>query len=196
MCHRKTGNIGGSQNGIILPYIFVVSLIQGEKGMKYNTIAVVSLVMLLAGTLQAAEQRGALILYKEPLIEFAGPKQSGCEVVYDVKTEENVSDMRDFRNFFCEGRYTLTLDGEKGTTVSLFGKFKYKKEAGFMVVVKNDDRKIWLINFEDISPGKWVNVKAKRDSGAYSVYYKSKALFSQNISSIKWGKWWQGDTPK
>ena len=196
MRYRKIGNFDGSRNGIISSYIVVVSLIQGEKGMKYNTIAVISLILLLAGTLHAAEQRGALILYKEPLIEFAGPKRSGCEVVYDVKTGENVSDMRDFRNYFCEGRYTLTLDGGKGTTISLFGKFKYKKEAGFMVVVKNDDRKIWLINFEDIAPEKWVNVEAKRDSGAYSVYYKSKALFSQNISSVKWGQWWQGDTPK
>jgi len=164
--------------------------------MKYNTIAVISLILLLTGTLHAAEQRGALILYKEPPIEFAGPKRSDCDIMYDIHTGKDVSDMRDFRNFFCEGRYTLTLDGEKGTTVSLFGKFKYKKEAGFMVVVKNDDRKIWLINFEDIPPGKWVDVEAKRDSGAYSVYYKSKALFSLNISSIKWGQWWQGDTPK
>ncbi|MDH5790350.1 MAG: hypothetical protein OEZ27_07140, partial [Nitrospinota bacterium] len=80
--------------------------------MKYNTFAGFSLILLLAGTPQAAEQRGALVLFKEPLIEFAGPKLSGCELVYDVKTGENVSDMRNFRNFFCEGRYTLTLDGE------------------------------------------------------------------------------------
>ena len=164
--------------------------------MKYKYITVVGLVLFLAGTLQASEQRGALVLYKEPLFEFAGSKRFGCEALYDVQTGENVSDMRDFRDFFCEGRYTLTLDGGEGTTVSLFGKFKYKKEAGFMVVVKNDDRKIWLINLEDISPGKWVNVEAKQDSGAYSVYYKSESLFSQNISSIKWGKWWQKDTPK
>ena len=67
--------------------------------------------------------------------------------------------------------------------------------AGFIVVVKNDDQKIWLINLEDFPAGKWVNFQANQDSGAYQIYYKSMSLFSQNISSVKWGTWWKGETP-
>ena len=163
--------------------------------MKIKTMIAVGLILLLSGTLHAASQRGALILYKEALFEYGGGVSSSCDGLYDIQAGRDVPDMRDFRLYFCEGRYTVTLEGKKGTTFSLFGQFKYKKAAGFMVVVKNDDQKIWLINLEDFTPGKWVNVEAKRDSGAYSVYYKSKALFSQNISSVKWGTWWKGETP-
>ena len=64
-----------------------------------------------------------------------------------------------------------------------------------MVVVKNDDQKIWLNNLEDFPSGKWVSFQANRNSGAYQIYYKSMSLFSQNISSVKWGTWWKGETP-
>jgi hypothetical protein len=164
--------------------------------MKIKTMTAVGLLLFLAGTLQAANQRGALILYKESLFEYGGNESSGCNALYDVKTGRDVPDMRDFRQYFCEGRYTVTLEGKKGTTVSLFGQFKYKKNAGYMVFVKNDNRKIWLINLEDYPSGKWVNVQASRDSGAYRIYYKSMSLFSQNISSVKWGTWWKGESPR
>lgn len=65
-----------------------------------------------------------------------------------------------------------------------------------MVIVKNDKRKIWLINLEDFPSGKWVNFKANRDTGAYQIYYKSVSRFSENISSIQWGTWWKGGNPK
>lgn len=164
--------------------------------MKFIVSVVILLVLIVAGTVQAGEQRGTLVLHKEPLFEVEERGSSDCDGLYDVKAGKNVPDLRDFRLYFCEGRYTMTLKGKKGTTVSLFGQFKYKKKAGFMVVVKKDDRKIWLDSLEDFSSGKWVNVKASRDTGAFKFYYKSKSRFSENISSIKWGKWWQGKTPK
>lgn len=164
--------------------------------MKFIVSVVILLVLIVAGTVQAAEQRGTLVLHKEPLFEVEERGSSDCDGLYDVKAGKNVPDLRDFRLYFCEGRYTMTLKGKKGTTVSLFGQFKYKKKAGFMVVVKKDDRKIWLDSLEDFPSGKWVDVKANRDTGAYKFYYKSKSRFSENISSINWGQWWQGKTPK
>ena len=164
--------------------------------MKFKYVWPVILVLILSGTPQAAEQRGALVLYKEPLFEYEGKRRPDCDALYDVKAGKNVSDMRDFRQFFCEGRYTLTLKGKKGTTVTLFGQFNYKKGAGFMVIVKNDKRKIWLDDLEDFPSGKWVNFKANRDTGAYQIYYKSVSRFSENISSIQWGTWWKGGNPK
>ncbi len=164
--------------------------------MKFINAIVIPLILIVAGTVQAAEQREALVLHKEPLFEYDEKGSSDCDGLYDVKAGKNVPDMRDFRLFFCEGRYTLTLKGKKGTTVSLFGQYKYKKKAGFMVVVKNDDRKICLNSLEDFPSGKWVNVKASRNTGAYKFYYKSVSRFSENISSVKWGTWWKGKTPK
>jgi len=164
--------------------------------MKFKYVWPVILVLILSGTPQAAEQREALVLYKEPLFEIEGKRRPDCDALYDVKTGEDVSDMRDFRQYFCVGRYTLTLEGKKGTTVTLFGQFNYKKGAGFMVIVKNDKRKIWLDDLEDFPSGKWVNFKANRDTGAYQIYYKSVSRFSENISSIQWGTWWKGKNPK
>jgi len=156
----------------------------------------VILVLILSGTPQAAEQRGALVLYKEPLVIHEGKRRPDCDALFDVKAGTNVPDMRDFRQYFCVGRYTVTLKGKKGTIVTLFGQFNYKKGAGFMVVVKNDNRKIWLDNLEDFPSGKWVNFKANRDTGAFQIYYKSVSRFSENISSIQWGTWWKGGNPK
>lgn len=164
--------------------------------MKFKNAWPIILILILSGTLQAAEQRKALVLYKEPLFEFGGKRQSDCDALYDVKAGKDVPDMRDFRQYFCDGRYTLTLEGKKGTTVTLFGRFAYKKGAGFMVVVKNDNRKIWLINLEDFPSGKWFRVKANQDTGAYKIYYRSVSRFSENISSIQWGQWWKGNTPR
>ena len=164
--------------------------------MKFKYVWPVILVLILSGTLQAAQQRGALVLHKEPLFEYEERDSSDCDALYDVKAGGNVPDMRDFRKYFCEGRYTLTLKGKKGTTVTLFGQFNYKRGAGFMVIVKNDKRKIWLDDLEDFPSGKWVNFKANRDTGAYQIYYKSVSRFSENISSIQWGTWWKGKNPK
>ncbi len=164
--------------------------------MKFKYMGSAILVLILSGTLQAAEQREALVLHKESLFEVDRRNSSGCDALYDVKAGKNVPDLRDFRNFFCEGPYTLTLKGEKGTTATLFGQFNYKKGAGYMVIVKNDNRKIWLDNLEDFPFGKWVEFKANRDSGAYQIYYKRVSRFSENISSIKWGQWWKGKTPE
>ncbi len=177
--------------------------------MKYKYIIVVGLILFLAscqssmevgkfteaGPPQVSEQRGSFVLFKEPLFN-SGRGRSVCNALYRPKAGKDVPDMRDFPYYACEGRYTLTLSGEKGTALSLFGKFKYQKEGGFMVIVKNDDQKIWVINLDDIPPGKWIRVEAGRQTGGYKVFFRKASGFDQNISSLKWGQWWQGDTPK
>lgn len=164
--------------------------------MKDKFLMVIGLIWIGTGSAQATEQQGALVLYKEPLYEITDNRASECEGTYDIKAGKNVPDMRDFRLYNCEGRYTFTLKGNKGTTASLFGRFKYNKSAGFMVIVKTDNKKVWVKNLEDFPSGKWVNIKARKNSGGFKLFYRSKSLFSQNISSIKWGKWWKGETPE
>ena len=164
--------------------------------MKYKTITVVGLILFLAGTLQASEQRGALVLNKIPIYEFEDAKRLGCTEMYDVKYGRNVDDMREFRNFHCQGRYEMTLRGEKGRTVTLYAQFNFGKKGGFLVVRKKDDKNIWIHDLENLPSGRWTTIPANHQSGSYEAFYRSASGFDQNISSLKWGQWWQGGTPK
>jgi hypothetical protein len=166
--------------------------------MKLKIISILSLTLLLAGNLYAYEQRGALVLFKIPIYEFEDARKLGCTELYDVKFGENVSDMRGFpnRNAFCQGRYEMTVRGEKGRTVTLYAQFNFGQEGGFLVVKKTDDKMVWIADLEYLPPGKWTTVPATRQSGGYEAFYHNGSGFDQNLSSIKWGQWWQGDIPR
>ena len=163
--------------------------------MKHKIIAVVGLILFLVGTLHAAEQRGELVLNKIPIYEFEDAKRLGCTEIYDVKYGRDVADMREFRNFHCQGRYEMTLRGEKGRTVTLFAQFNFGKKAGFLAVRKLDDRKIWILDLENLPSGRWITIPASRQTGSYEAFYREASGFDQNISSVKWGQWWKGETP-
>lgn len=168
--------------------------------MKFKLLIVISLTVVLAGKLQASEQRGALVLNKIPIYEFEDARKLGCTELYDVKYDRNVADVRrdslNNRNAFCQGRYEMTLRGNKGRTVTLYAQFNYGQESGFLVVRKMDDKMIWIHDLEDLPPGQWTTVPASRQTGGYEAFYHSGSGFDQNLSSIKWGQWWQGDVPR
>jgi len=164
--------------------------------MKYNYIAIVGLILFLAGTLQASEQRGALVLNKIPIYEFDDARNLGCTGLYDVNYGRDVADMREFRNFLCMGRYEMTLRGKKGRTVTLFAQFDFGKKGGFLVVRKTDDKKIWIPDLENLPSGQWTTVSANNQTGGYEAFYREASGFDQNISSVKWDKWWQDKTPE
>ena len=165
--------------------------------MKYKYIAAVGIMILfLVGTLEASEQRGALVLNKIPIYEFEDAKRLGCTEIYDVKFGRNVSDMREFRNFFCQGRYEMTVRGDKGRTVTLYAQFNFGQENGFLVIKKTDDQLVWVHDLENLPAGQWTTIPADRQSGGYKVFYHSGSGFDQNLASIKWGQWWQGDIPR
>lgn len=163
--------------------------------MKFKFLIAISLIGVLVGTLQAHEQRGALVLNKIPIYEFEDAKRLGCTEIYDVKYGRDVADMREFRNYYCQGRYEMTVRGEPGRTVTLYAQFNFGQENGFLVVKKTDDQLVWIYDLEDLPPGQWTNVPASRQSGGYEAYYHNGSGFDQNLSSVKWGQWWQGDIP-
>jgi len=164
--------------------------------MKFKILIAVCWVGVLAGSLQASEQRGALVLNKIPVYEFDDARRVGCTGLYDVKFGRDVSDMRDFRLFQCLGRYEMTVRGESQRTVTLYAQFNFGQEHGFLVVRKTDDRLVWIHDLEDLPPSQWTSVPASRQSGGYEAFYHNGSGFDQNISSVKWGQWWQGDTPR
>lgn len=164
--------------------------------MKLKLLTAVGLIGILAGTLYASEQRGALVLNKIPIFEFESPKKLDCTALYDVKYGRDVADMREFRNAFCQGRYEMTVRGEPGRTVTLYAQYNFGKKSGFLVVRKTDDRKVWIHDLESLPAGQWTTVEAGSQTGGYEAFYQAASGFDQNISSVKWGQWWQGSTPE
>ncbi|CAI2718927.1 hypothetical protein [Nitrospina watsonii] len=162
---------------------------------KWIFLSLVLLVLPPAAAF-AVEQRGELILYKQPLFELEDNRRDVCQSLFDVESGKDVADMRGFRDFWCQGRYTVTLEGDTGRTVTLFGGFKFRKDRGFMVIRKTDTRKVWLINLDLIPADQWIKRPASKDSGGVEIFFRSEPQFSQNISSVKWGKWWNGDQPQ
>ena len=143
---------------------------------------------------------GQLYLFKDqtfdssPILQGVDP-HGDCDQLFKVSPGKDMPDMRDFQYYFCEGMYTLRLDGPKGMTVTLFGNFSYNQQQGFLVLKKLDDQLLWLLDLEDFPSGEWVDFAANKDSGAFSAYYHPASNFRKNISSIKWGQWWQGEAP-
>ncbi len=158
---------------------------------KSRIIAVLFLVFSWALTVQAVEMRGELILNKGPLLEFDTMHRTPvCESLLDVHAGKNQPNFFNYRHNSCQGRYTFTLRGKTGSTVTLFGKVDYQKERGFLIVRKLDDQEIWLTELESIPANQWVSRESQNGYGGYEAYFASAPQFSQNIASVKWGKWW------
>lgn len=142
-------------------------------------------------------QEAQLILSKEQLFDadVALDNKGDCEQLLYVDDGENIPNLvRDFNYYFCDGMYTLTLEGPPGTTVTLFEKYRYDTRGGYLVLKKKDHRPIWLLDLEAYPHGRWVTGRGSGQYGNFDVYYQSSINFKRNINSIKWGKWWSRES--
>ncbi len=140
----------------------------------------------------AVEMRGELVLIKGPVLELdTFLREPVCESFLDFRIGEDQPNFFNYRDRNCMGRYSFTLRGKPGTTVTLFAKINYGTERGFLIVRKLDDQTVWLDNLESLPPGQWVSREAQGGYGAYAVYYSPGPQFSQNIASVRWGEWWR-----
>ena len=142
-------------------------------------------------------KEGQLYLFKDQSFDTSPIMQderfADCDQLFKVALEKDVPDMRrDFDYYFCEGMYTLRLDGPKGTTLTLFGNFFYGQGGGYLVLKKLDDRMLWLLDLEEFPAERWMSFDAGKDSGAFEAYYHPAPNFRKNLSSLKWGQWWKG----
>ena len=119
-----------------------------RRTMNRKTLfSVVVLFCFFSGSALAEE--GQLYLFKDqtfdssPILQGVDPN-GDCDQLFKVAPGKDVPDMRDFQYYFCEGMYTLRLDGSKGMTVTLFGNFFFNKEEGFLVLKKLDDQLLWF----------------------------------------------------
>ena len=135
-----------------------------------------------------------LVMEKE-LMWWAINGQSGdsaCFQLIYIAVGRDVPDMRDELRAaacgFTDGKYSLTLTGSPGTTVTFFGNYNFKKGNGFLTIRKNDDQKLWLLDLTDFPVGQWHTSEATDDSGAFESFYNPSPMFEQQVSSIKWGE--------
>ena len=118
---------------------------------------------------------------------------SACDELFYIESGKDIPNMRGYYPCYHRtGRYTMTLFGPAGTTVTLFGKHSFDKERGYLIIRKKDDKLVWILDLEDFPNQQWFNSMAVKKSGAYEAFYNSAPIFEQNVSSIKWGNWWRG----
>ena len=119
--------------------------------------------------------------------------ESACFQLIYIEVGRDVPDMRDeLLDANCsltDGKYSLTLTGPPGTTVTFFGKYNFKKGNGFLTIKKKDDKKLWLLDLTDFPGGQWHTSEATDDSGAFESFYNPSPMFEQQVSSIKWGEY-------
>ena len=119
--------------------------------------------------------------------------ESACFQLIYIEVGRDVPDMRDeLLAASCglsDGKYSLTLTGPPGTTVTFFGNYNFKKGNGFLTIRKKDDQKLWLLDLTDFPAGQWHTSEATDDSGAFESFYNPSPMFEQQVSSIIWGEY-------
>ena len=113
---------------------------------------------------------------------------AACNELIIIEVGRDVPDMRDEHCGYNSGKFGLTLSGPPGTTVTFFGKYNFKKENGFLIIRKKDEKMLWLLDLIAFPSGQWFYSKANEDSGAFEAYYYASPIFEESVSSIKWGK--------
>lgn len=135
----------------------------------------------------AEETKTEMVLLKE----FYDPdtlfkRGHDCSEVFNIKKGYDYPDLREMRNYICEGEYSLTLDGPPGTTVTVYGQFFFGEDHGYLTLTKTDHRRVWLWDLEDFPDDKWVVSNANKDTGAYEVFYHAGPNFKMSLGSVKW----------
>ena len=130
-----------------------------------------------------------MVMRKEPLDWAATRDGDVCYMLIRIEVGEDVPDMRDKPCFLRDGKFSLTISGPPGTTVTLFGKYNFKKGNGFLIIKKKDDKKIWLQDIIAFPPDQWFYSEANDDSGAFDAFYNPSPMFEQSVHSIKWGEY-------
>ncbi len=160
--------------------------------MKTKFWTFIVLVVLLTPSLVLGHRSNIeLTLYKAPF--FAEPPffyPSQCSGLFSIDGDRNYSSLRDFVYFYCNGGYTLTLDGPANTLVTLFGNPDYRVDRGYLIVRKTSDKRIWLKDLNYLEPGVWKTVEGDESYGDYQYYYRPFPSFSEKVASVKWGQWW------
>jgi hypothetical protein len=158
--------------------------------MKIKTILILSLLVASIATPSLGKEiKTQLTLYKSIEDQRAIiMKGRLCKTSIHIRKDKDISSMSDMRNRFCEGEYSLSLDGPAGTTVTLYGQYFFGKGRGYLVLTKTDDQKIQVSNIDNFPAEHWVVSQANKDTGGYEAFLKASPDFKTNLSSVQWNK--------
>ena len=131
--------------------------------------------------------KNELVMEKELFWAQMNEADVACNELIYIEVGRDVSDMRNEQCGFTEGKYSITLSGPPGTTVTFFGKNGFKKGNGFLTIRKTDDRMLWVWDLTAFPSGQWHTTEANDKSGAFEAYYNSSPMFEKSVSSVQWG---------
>ena len=152
-----------------------------------NTIFTITLIFLMGFT-NCTFAKDKIVLRKETMYWAVTIDDDVCYKLIDIEVGRDVPDMRDEPCSLRDGKFNFTITGPPGTTVTLFGKYNFKKGNGFLIIKKKDDKKIWLQDIIAFPPDQWFYSEANEDSGAFDAFYNPSPMFEQSLYSIKWGE--------
>jgi hypothetical protein len=156
--------------------------------MKIKTILILSLLVTCIATPSLGKEiKTKLTLFKS-LEDRRAIIMKGrlCKTFLFIK--KDLSSLSDMRNRFCEGEYSLSLEGPAGTTVTLYGQYFFGKGRGYLVLTKTDDQKIRVSNIDNFPAEHWVVSQANKDTGGYEAFLKPSPDFKTNLASVQWNK--------
>ena len=156
--------------------------------MKIKTILILSLLITFIATpSQSKENKTKLTLFKSIEDQRAViMKCRLCKTFLFIK--KDLSSLSEIRNRFCEGKYSLSLDGSAGTTVTLYGQYFFGKGRGYLVLTKTDDKKIRVQDIDNFPAERWTIYQANKDTGGYEAFLKPSPDFKTNLASVQWNK--------
>ena len=128
-----------------------------------------------------------LVMHKEFMYWESTKSDSACGQLIYIEFGRDVPDLREEPCGSINGKFSLTLSGLPGTTLTLFGNYDYNEKNGFLIIRKIDDKKLWLLDLTAFPAGQWFSSKDNRSSGAFETFYNSSPRFEESISSLKWG---------
>ena len=164
--------------------------------MNFRLLFFAVVFLLLAISFANAGERAKLTLIKGPDLGGHGSIMDSCDGRLSLDENKNADDLRrSLAEYFCDGAYSVVLDGPAGRMVTLFGSFQYNKERGFIIIRKKDSKGIWVEELQAYPERKWHSVPARGMYGSFDVFYVPAPRFRTHIGSIKWGKWWEGPLP-
>ena len=105
-----------------------------------------------------------LVMHKEFMYWESTKSDSACGQLIYIEFGRDVPDLREEPCGSINGKYSLTLAGPPGTTLTLFGNYNYDKENGIISDIKvlefNADTRVFNLKFQE--------TKSKPKSGSKS----------------------------
>ena len=125
--------------------------------------------------------------------KFTGGPCGHCADLITIKDNKDWADFLPYNNATSDGYFTANLNGPADTLITLYTLKDFRENMGYLIIMKKDDAAVEIDDLLTFPPGEWTEVK--KEKGSYSVFYQPHEVFKFMISSVKWGKWWEGSAP-